>query len=152
MSLREVFDNLCDFTVQTVNGTVELCKQALYFKKSNKKKNSVVRAKKENEKPNNKNIGIRIIAEHYGLKAQLLKTMEECVELAAECNTLSKNSSNSYYAVIDEMVDVIIMAKQILYLLPADAEIIYKARYDYKIERQLKRIEGEKELENRNNE
>ena len=77
------------------------------------------------------------IITHYGLKPQLKYLHTEHYELDEACLIGTKEN------VAEELADVMVMLKQIqLYFLISDEEIDKIA--DYKIERQLERIEKEK--------
>lgn len=106
------------------------------------------------------------IADFYGLEVQIIKLAEECAEFAA-----SSSKMFYYYSLLDdrsstpvsragvreqfeiareenakELADVLLMARQVEYLLEGEPEL--RAKIDKlmeaKIERQLKRMEEEK--------
>lgn len=106
------------------------------------------------------------IADFYGLEVQTIKLAEECAEFAA-----SSSKVFYYYSLLDdrsstpvsragvreqfgiareqnaeELADVLLMARQVEYLLEGEPEL--RAKIDKlmeaKIERQLKRMEEEK--------
>lgn len=91
------------------------------------------------------------IADHYGFKKQSIMMIEECSELQkAICKWHRERGdslrSESYdcaerTAIIDELADVIIMAKQISYLLSAEDEV--SEQIEFKLDRQLRRMEEE---------
>lgn len=93
----------------------------------------------------------KTIADHYGFKNQSMMMIEECSELQkAICkwhrergDSLRSESSDcdERTAIIDELADVIIMAKQISYLLPAEDEV--SEQIEFKLDRQLRRMEEE---------
>lgn len=79
------------------------------------------------------------IANHYGLKHQLVKCKEELGELIEAIDSLDER------AIIEEIADVEIMTEQIKQLMCADRVVdLYK---DYKIARQLRRIAKEQSHE-----
>lgn len=98
------------------------------------------------------------IADFYGLEVQAIKLAEECAEFAASSskvfyyyNLLDDRSSTPVSRAgvreqfeiareqnAEELADVLLMARQVEYLLEGEPEL--KA----KIERQLKRMEEEK--------
>ena len=72
------------------------------------------------------------IANHYGLKHQLVKCKEELGELIEAIDSANDE------AIIEEIADVEIMTEQLKQLMRADRVVeLYK---DYKIARQLRRI------------
>lgn len=85
--------------------------------------------------------GLRYIADHYGCRSQMHKTIEECQELAFECQKIALGGKVGK-ALITEIADVEVMIAQIKYLLMLDDDEI-EAEKDFKIDRQLKRIERE---------
>lgn len=106
------------------------------------------------------------IADFYGLEVQGIKLAEECAEFAASSskvfyyyNLLDDRSSTPVSRAgvreqfeiareqnAEELADVLLMARQVEYLLEGEPEL--KAKIDKlmeaKIERQLKRMEEEK--------
>lgn len=85
------------------------------------------------------------IADHYGLRHQLNKLIEELDELkrpalsAALDLIISREiDQETRTQLIDEMADVTIMIRQITYLLGAADEV--EQRIEFKIDRQLGRI------------
>jgi NTP pyrophosphatase (non-canonical NTP hydrolase) len=83
------------------------------------------------------------IANHYGLKHQLVKCKEELGEL------IEAIDSTNDEAIIEEIADVEIMTEQLKQLMCADRVVeLYK---DYKIARQLRRIAEEPSLQNPKN-
>ena len=68
---------------------------------------------------------------------QLNKTIEECAELIQALVKLESRENT-----IEEIADVQIMLKQMLYLLDCEKEM--EKVMEYKINRQLKRIRKEK--------
>ena len=85
---------------------------------------------------------VKEIAEHYGLKNQLRQLAEECSELSVESSHSARHGTT--VKIIEEMADVMIMIKQVIYLAKIDKCDIEEC-INYKINRQLKRIEEEKE-------
>lgn len=79
------------------------------------------------------------IANHYGLKHQLVKCKEELGEL------IDAIDSTNDEAIIEEIADVEIMTEQLKQLMCAGRVVeLYK---DYKIARQLRRITREQSHE-----
>ena len=75
------------------------------------------------------------IANHYGIKHQLVKCKEELGELIEAIDSMNDE------AIIEEIADVENMTYQLKYLMCADRVVdLYK---DYKIARQLTRIAKE---------
>lgn len=104
------------------------------------------------------------IADHYGLDVQAVKLAEECAEYVAAmlkglvCKKLQKyhEASKEYFsdkevkaaeAFFKELADVLIVAKQVEYLIEKEPEVKKLVLMDMeeKLDRQLKRIEEEKE-------
>lgn len=81
------------------------------------------------------NEDLKYIANHYGLKHQLVKCKEELGELIKAIDSLDEK------AIVEEIADVEIMTEQLKYLMRTEPSVeIYK---DYKIARQLRRISRE---------
>lgn len=77
------------------------------------------------------------------MEQQLRQTQEECAELIVEINKAFRGEG--YSKVIQEIADVEIMCEQIKYILGSIKSVdVVKQN---KIERQIKRIEVEKEVE-----
>ena len=85
---------------------------------------------------------VKEIAEHYGLKNQLRQLAEECCELSVESSHSARKGTT--VKIIEEMADVMIMIEQVVYLTKIDKYDIEEC-INYKINRQLKRIEEEEE-------
>ena len=85
---------------------------------------------------------VKEIAEHYGLKNQLRQLAEECCELSVESSHSARYGTT--VKIIEEMADVMIMIEQVIYLAKIDKCDIEDC-INYKINRQLKRIEEEEE-------
>ena len=83
-----------------------------------------------------------MIADHYGIKKQLRQLAEECSELAVEASHSARKGTT--VKIIEEMADVMIMIEQVVYLAKIDKCDIEDC-INYKINRQLKRIEEEEE-------
>ena len=82
------------------------------------------------------------IANHYGLKHQLVKCKEELGELIEAIDSMNDE------AIIQEIADVENMTYQLKHLMCADRVVeLYK---DYKIARQLRRISREQSHEHDN--
>lgn len=96
------------------------------------------------EVPNESNIKEAIIkiALHYGLDKQLIKLQEELAELIKAIAVLQLTDSNrNIDNLVDETADVGVVLEQIMFLLGIDVRVA--ARKNYKLDRQLKRIEAE---------
>lgn len=89
------------------------------------------------------NNDLKFIANHYGLKHQLVKCKEELVELIEALG----GSSDTH--IVEEIADVEIMLSQIKYLrdIPDEQVDVIK---QYKISRQLTRIAKEQSNERDN--
>ena len=85
---------------------------------------------------------VKEIAEHYGLKNQLRQLAEECCELSVEASHSARIGTT--VKIIEEISDVMIMIEQVVYLAKIDKCDIEDC-INYKINRQLKRIEEEEE-------
>lgn len=86
---------------------------------------------------------IRMIAEYYSKDSQSKKLLEEMVELAVEINFgLFENDGNLPDNTWSEVADVIIMCAQIA--MQHDKEDKVREQMEYKVNRQLRRIEAEK--------
>ncbi|PWJ13936.1 hypothetical protein [Ruminococcus flavefaciens] len=83
---------------------------------------------------------IKIIADHYGFTSQANMLTEEAAEFTVAVNKLRRGHADAYEHIKEEVADVIVVAKQLRYLLGADEidRII-----DGKLERQIERIKGE---------
>lgn len=84
---------------------------------------------------------IKLIADHYGLNHQLMKTVEELNELALEC-AKSWEKKGITINLISEIADVLVLITQIMYL----GKIEWKEVEDvmkYKVDRQIMRIKEE---------
>lgn len=83
---------------------------------------------------------LQMIADHYGIKKQLRQLAEECSELAVEASHSARKGTT--VKIIEEIADVQIMIEQIIYLAKIDRCDIEDC-INYKLERQMKRIEAE---------
>lgn len=87
---------------------------------------------------------IRMIAEYYSKDSQSKKLLEEMVELAVEINFgLFENGGNLPDNTWSEVADVIIMCAQIT--MQHGKEDKVREWINYKVDRQLRRMENEKE-------
>ena len=86
---------------------------------------------------------VKRIADHYGLRNQLIQLAEECSELSIESLHYTRERGGTE-RISEEMVDVLIMIQQIIYLLRNDVEKLEKYA-EFKLDRQLRRIEREQE-------
>lgn len=84
---------------------------------------------------------LKTIAEHYGLRHQLMKLVEELNELALECAKSYREDSITVN-LINEIADVEVMLAQIKYLAKIEQSDIDEVKL-YKIKRQLGRIAKE---------
>lgn len=89
------------------------------------------------------NKDLKYIADFYGLEQQLRQTQEECAELIVAISKVFRGEG--YNDVTNEIADVEIMCEQIKYILGV-SKAVEKVKQS-KIERQLKRVEAEKEVE-----
>ena len=98
---------------------------------------------------------IQSIADYYGFRKQSMMMIEECSELQKAICKWHRNRGDSLRSessdcterrdIIDELADVIIMAKQITYLLSAEDEV--SEQIEFKLDRQLRRMEEESSKE-----
>ena len=84
---------------------------------------------------------VKQIADFYGLKNQLRQLAEECSELSVESLHYIREREETE-RVSEEIVDVLIMIQQVIYLLRDDTEKLEKYA-DFKLDRQLGRIQRE---------
>ena len=84
---------------------------------------------------------VKRIADYYGLKNQLKQLVEECSELSVEALHYTREMGGTE-RISEEIVDVLIMIQQIIYLLRNDTEKLEKYA-DFKLDRQLGRIKKE---------
>ena len=86
---------------------------------------------------------VKQIADYYGWNSQLKQLAEECSELSVEALHYIREG-RGIERISEEIVDVLIMIQQIIYLLRNDVEKLEKYA-EFKIDRQLRRIEKEQE-------
>ena len=86
---------------------------------------------------------VKRIADYYGWNNQLKQLAEECCELSTESLHCIREKGGTE-RLSGEIVDVLIMIQQIIYLLRNDTEKLEKYA-DFKLDRQLSRIEREQE-------
>lgn len=92
---------------------------------------------------------IKQIAQHYGFKHQAVKTAEECSELAAAlCKLVDGQGGRA--AVVEEMAGVMLMLRQMQYLMHIDRAGLHAAM-EKKARRQLGRMKTEKPLDKSQN-
>lgn len=84
---------------------------------------------------------VKEIADHYGLKNQLRQLAEECCELSVEALHYTRERGGTE-RISEEIVDVLIMIQQVIYLLKNDTEKLEKYA-EFKVNRQLDRIQRE---------
>ena len=84
---------------------------------------------------------VKKIADYYGWNSQLRQLAEECCELSVEALHYLRERGGTE-RISEEIVDVLIMIQQIIYLLKNDTEKLEKYA-DFKLDRQLGRIERE---------
>ena len=86
---------------------------------------------------------VKRIADYYGWNNQLKQLAEECCELSVESLHYTRKRGETE-RISEEMVDVLIMIQQIIYLLRNDTKKLEKYA-EFKLDRQLSRIEREQE-------
>ena len=84
----------------------------------------------------------QMIANFYGQHSQLMMAIEEMSELTKEICKYERFKGNEA-KLIDEIADVKIMVEQLEYILGVNKEV--DARINYKLDRQMRRIEQERE-------
>ena len=86
---------------------------------------------------------VKRIADYYGLKNQLRQLAEECSELSVESLHYIREG-RGIERISEEIADVLIMIQQIIYLIGHGYGDIEKYA-EFKLDRQLNRIEREQE-------
>lgn len=81
------------------------------------------------------------IIEHFGIENQQRKLQEELFELQQEITIFEQGNNQSYQEITEEMVDVIILLKQLFYHYELN-DYQMKQIEERKIKRTLERIEG----------
>ena len=81
---------------------------------------------------------IKEIADNYGLINQLRQLAEECCELSVEALHYTRKKGGTE-RISEEIVDVLIMIQQIIYLLRNDVKKLEKYA-EFKLDRQMNRI------------
>ena len=84
---------------------------------------------------------IKRIADYYGFTSQADMLVEESAEFTVALNKLRRGYPDAYEHIKEEVADVLVIAYQLRHLL--GTESIDKIMEE-KIQRQLERIEGEK--------
>lgn len=82
------------------------------------------------------------VLNHYGISAQIDKTLEEINEFERELYGLKYCGYENIYRFIDEAADVLIMLSQLIEGTCTQKHV--KERIDYKLNRQISRIGEEK--------
>lgn len=87
--------------------------------------------------------GIKRLADWNGLQHALDKLAEECAEYASA--RIKRNIGEGTEEDILELADVLIVAKQVEYLMNLDSvkRVFLNKEVSLKLDRQIKRIEGE---------
>ena len=86
---------------------------------------------------------IRKIFGHYGFRHQLEKLKEECLELAEAADDFLQDPGTKWLHVEEEMADVMNVCEQ--FLIHPSVLIRVEEIRDQKLDRQISRIEKEKE-------
>ena len=81
---------------------------------------------------------VKRIADYYGWNNQLKQLAEECCELSVEALHYTRDRGGTE-RISEEMVDVLIMIQQIIYLLRNDVKKLEKYA-EFKLDRQMNRI------------
>lgn len=133
-----------NYEYQKVERLLNECQEAL--------KNAPTAGSKGEARPEEIDPRLKAIAEHYGFDAQTEKAIEEMAELIVAIKNLKKidgNEADYLVNFVEELADVKIMIEQLCYLndkdMQEECDLKTKAEIEFKIKRQLKRIEEEKE-------
>lgn len=86
------------------------------------------------------NGAIRTIADNFKNPSQQLKLIEELGELSRELSKDIAVGRNISTATISEIVDVVILIEQILYLAEEEAAELAREQLEYKLQRTIQRI------------
>ena len=86
---------------------------------------------------------VKRIADYYGWNNQLKQLAEECCELSVEALHYTRERGG-IERISEEIVDVLIMIQQIIYLIGHGYGDIAKYA-EFKLDRQLRRMEREQE-------
>lgn len=86
---------------------------------------------------------VKQIADYYGWNSQLKQLAEECCELSVEALHYLRERGGTE-RISEEIADVLIMIQQIIYLIGHGYGDIEKCA-EFKLDRQLSRIEREQE-------
>ena len=84
-------------------------------------------------------ISIRKIANHYGLRHQLLKLREEARELIDALDEFEQSNLEAIDHIVEEAADVNVVTQQIIHLLKA--QDAFEEMQWFKVNRQLMRME-----------
>ena len=82
------------------------------------------------------------ILEYYGFESQREILVEECAELIQSVSKMKRNGEKVSSSFIEELADVSIMVEQMLLALHDDELLEFQRCQDYKLKRQIARIEG----------
>lgn len=137
------FEHDCEY--RKVERILNECNEAL--------RNAPTAGGKGEARPEEIDPRLKAIAEHYGFEAQAEKAIEEMAELIVAIKNLKKrdgNEADHLVNFVEELADVKIMIEQLCYLNDKDfsdeCDLNTNKEIEFKIERQLNRIEDEKEL------
>lgn len=84
---------------------------------------------------------IRKIADHYGIRLQIIQLIQEAAELIEAGTKFTFDADAGYNHLSEEIADVEIMTEQIKYLTGSHG--LVEAWKGKKLERQMGRIKGE---------
>ena len=91
---------------------------------------------------------LNTILNHYGVKAQHKKLTEELMELKwANVEYHLEPTEETYAHFVEELADVTIMIEQMKLSMTAEQQALYYSTIDYKLNRQIGRIEKERKGE-----
>ena len=84
------------------------------------------------------------IARYYGVSSQLDMLVEECSELITAVQKVKRGQAYAFDNFVEELADVSIMTQQMLCYMSEEQRKQYNECIDYKLKRQLDRINKEK--------
>lgn len=87
---------------------------------------------------------LKQLADHYGFTSQADMLCEEAAEFMVALNKFRRGSTDAYAQIVEELADVLVVARQLRYIVGEDAvdHIMQK-----KIDRQLERMKEEQNNE-----
>lgn len=83
---------------------------------------------------------LKQLADHYGFTSQADMLCEEAAEFMVALNKFRRGSTDAYAQIVEELADVLVVAKQLRYIVGEDA---VNDIMNTKIDRQLERMREE---------